>query len=251
MLQLFAVIAANNQRESRQFEDEDDGDDNEGFNPNTLPQVAQLLGAIFSGNLNLTNIVDRAFFLVPDTLRNQVSGIFQLLTGQPTTAAPTPAAVTLKVVRTTVPTTTEAITEPPTTELAPDVVASFVISSPGRNKTKYKVRRKLPSTTLNPIAIGSEEYEIITDDELRRLEQTIIERAKETEPVVNQTPSPAQDFMGQLRQVFANTNMTAVIQALPDIFNGARQAYVLLDSLGQLDDLPNIGDLLGLDDDDE
>src|ERR1700761_7181777 len=90
--QLFTIIAATSEpgntrthTAARQFGlgEDDDGDDEDiTFNPNTLPQVAQLLGAIFAGNLNLTSIVDRAFYLVPNTLRNQVSGVFSLLTGQ-------------------------------------------------------------------------------------------------------------------------------------------------------------------------
>lgn len=81
---------------ARQEEDDDDGT----LNPNTLPQVAQILGAIFAGNLNLTSIVDKTFGLVPDALRNQVDGLFKILTGQSaattTTTTPKPAKKPVK-----------------------------------------------------------------------------------------------------------------------------------------------------------
>lgn len=105
---MFATIIISQNEEVHPRQDEDgDGTDFEIVtpNPNVLPQVAQILGAIFSGTLNITRIADGTVGLVPNFLRNQIRGLVKLLTGETvnfhtpattTTPLPTPVKVFLQ-----------------------------------------------------------------------------------------------------------------------------------------------------------
>lgn len=257
IFQVFAVIAAQNsqlRRYPRQDEDEEEAVPTP--NPNVLPQVAQILGAIFSGNLNLTRIVDSTVGLVPNLVRNQIQGLVKLLTGEnvnltgeTTTAVPPPPALPAGIIDEIAPQAPQVVQQVPQKPKEPAVAqtASVVaatttipnIEASPTGKGKYRVRnktRRVPSTP-SPLSLG--------DDEIDKYEQDLRAAAKLYEPYV-QNKEP-RFYAGAFTSILKNVNMTQVAQAVPSIFKGARQAFVMLDNLGVIDALPGIDVLDDLD----
>lgn len=255
LFQLMAVISARSDRKPRQ-EDEDEDVASITPNPNVLPQVAQILGAIFSGSLNITRVVDQTFGLVPNIVRNQVGGLVKLLTGESmdTTAATTvapnaaaagppsvviiagPPAPPANTEAPVVQTTNEAVVvevkkvETTTPPLPPAVELTQVPAQPGNgtSKNKYRLRNrtKVPSTTKRSL---------LEDDEIEKLEEDIRRAAREYEPYMrNKEPRVLAPIF---QTVFGRVdfNMTDVARAVPSIFKGAHQAFVILNNLGVLD----------------
>lgn len=260
------------ERQSRQWgpppdEDEEDDIDPETatINPHTLPQVAALLGAIFSGNLNLTNVVDKAFHLVPDTVRNQVTGLFGILGGsssgsdssigggtsggvapiaRPTAPAfiPHPLDTTLTPLITNDTNTTHPgfeIERSTTTEkqIEQEIAAFGSVfvprtTPPGGNKEKNALLSKGSILPIAEVASYDDEF---NEEELRRAEEQVIEYARAYEPFVKEREprfslEPLRLFLLSTRSV----NFTAIVKVMPDLFKGAREAFVLLENLGDV-----------------
>lgn len=233
---------------------DDDDEDEEGvnINPNTLPQVAALLGAIFSGNLNLTSVVDKAFFLVPDAVRAQVSGIVKLISGQP---AEEPLAATTTT--TAIPLLFSTTTPPPevknsTTETSvavpvPTTKKSFRIQT---TKTPRRTYPNAPDIAVPPRDVRELDHgdagrsglslEDLEHSDRKLTEEeavAVVEKEIKSDPKLYEAyvKSPRY-FLEPLRKIFKSNelNLTTVYQVMPDLFKGARQTFVLLESLGQI-----------------
>ncbi|CAL8081619.1 unnamed protein product [Orchesella dallaii] len=313
LVRLFAIVSARGDRQPRQDEEILEGAEeilDVTPNPNVLPQVAQILGAIFSGSLNITRVVDQTFGLVPNIVRNQVGGIVKLLTGEimaaataapetvtvsnavgnapaagpgpsvivtappqyvvaasapaPTAAptasppveiatiaaapppieyAPAPIEATTPMVvteRETVPTTAIPETTTPAPAYYEDEEVYEVtlkarpagISSTKLNDTttkiRYRIKPKMKSTTTSSRTA-------LEDDEIERLEEDIRRAARAYEPYVRD--KQPRYFASMFRNIFSRVdfNMTEIARTVPSIFKGARQAFVVLESLGLLD----------------
>ncbi|CAG7816365.1 unnamed protein product [Allacma fusca] len=218
LIKFFTLVAADNGRElfGRQEDDEEDVT----LNPTILPQVAQILSAIFHGGLNISRVIDRTFTLAPVALRGQVEGLFKLLTGSDakttTTSAPATTPPKKKIQRKTT-TTEEPATIPTTT----------------KRSLKYMLRNRNRTTTENPTV--DDFY--TDDDELYRLEEEVISAAIDAEPYIKD--KQPRFFRGAVREILNNfdagkLNLTQVVRFLPDLFQGARRAMTLLENLGQL-----------------
>jgi hypothetical protein len=245
LIRFFAAISVQ-QRQSRQEEDDIDDEDTT-FNPNTLPQVAQLLGAIFSGNLNLTSVVDQAFYLVPQNVRNQVSGIFKLLGGTATEEPPVEAPPTSLNASAPRPRPRPRPKVTTTTEGAPDAAAFVPPVAAFDTQVKSKTVKPKPSWKAPPTAAPLPEEDVnFQDDELIHLEKELVMKAKEYAPIAKK--KEPRFFVNSLQQLLQQ-NLTQVVRIMPDLFKGARQAFVLLDELGVIPDDFLVG--IGLDADDE
>ncbi|ODM91146.1 hypothetical protein Ocin01_15536 [Orchesella cincta] len=305
LVRLFAIISARGDRQSRQDEEIVEGAEDildVTPNPNVLPQVAQILGAIFSGSLNITRVVDRTFGLVPNIVRNQVGGIVKLLTGENMEAAAAASATTSATsnavgnapaagpgpsfivtappppVQSSVPAAPAPVVEnvtaraasqtaesapAPTVATTPKVLEestaapeitsttaapsyyedeevyevkikarptgpSASASNELTSKVKYRVKHRVrPTSTSTP--------NILEDDEIERLEEDIRRAAKAYEPYVRD--KQPRNFADMFRNIFQRIdfNMTEITRNVPSIFKGARQAFVVLESLGLLD----------------
>ncbi|CAG7720684.1 unnamed protein product, partial [Allacma fusca] len=108
------------------------GDDDE--EPNTtrkpsqiLPQVANLIKAVFGGNINLTSYVESAATYLPRPIGNQLVGVVKLLANNPgskytttTTTTTTPATTSINTTRATeAPTTPVQVKELETSRIPP------------------------------------------------------------------------------------------------------------------------------------
>jgi hypothetical protein len=239
---MFAVIVSQNE-DGIYFRQEDDEDEAAvTANPNVLPQVAQILGAIFSGTLNLTRIVDSTVGLVPNLVRNQVQGLVKLITGENInlTASSTPLITeenedftsTVKTVETVV---VEA-EDPVTTAAAPTVASIPEVTTKGRYKVN-RTRSRPPTTTLSSLATNSGDDELVKlERELKSLGELMVPESRGKEPRI---------YAGLFNTILSNMNMTEVAKAVPTIFKGATQAFTMLENLGVLDQLPG-GDMLSI-----
>lgn len=218
-------------------------------NPNVLPQVAQILGAIFTGGLNISRVVDQTFGLVPNVLRNQVGGIVKLLTGEnmasstastgaasaatnapstataaipPPTAAPS-VAMTNEAVIVEAPKTTTA---PPTTSTPIEPEVEIQDSDSGKGKYRIRTRTKgTTTTTKRPLE----------DDEIEKLvgDVKLAARAYESSIQERDPRGLADAFKTVISRI--DFNMTEISRAVPSIFQGTRQAFTVLENLGLLD----------------
>jgi len=252
LLRIFSIIKSQPVKEEdlQLFTRQDDDDDAAAGitpNPNVIPQVAQILGAIFSGSLNITKIADGTVGLVPNILRNQVAGFVKLVTGEnvnlnPTTTTAVPFIPPF-----------EPIFEEELTTLAPvipvwvEVTQAPVSTTPEAvTKGKYRVRNKTrrPLTPSEDLAdpapsSGVENPKTGFDDEtekVERLEKELLAVANSMQPYERQ--EPRQVYGNIFSNLFQNVNMTEVAKAVPSIFKGATQALSMLENLGLLENLP-------------
>ncbi|CAG7821914.1 unnamed protein product [Allacma fusca] len=224
LIKFFTLVAADNGRELFGRQDDDDDDGGATLNPTVLPQVAQILGTIFGGGLNISKVVDQSFNLASATIRNQVEGIFKLLTETGIITTTTPA-----------PTTTKPRRRKKTTPLPEDydLLTTESTTTTTRKATRYTLRNKNP-TTVRP---SGSNFLPDEEEELYRLEEEVISAAIDAEPYVRDRQP--RFILGSVREILANfdsgrLNLTQVIRFLPDLFVGARQAFTLLENLGQL-----------------
>jgi len=243
-VQILTVIVAENERNVYFRQDEDDGDDVVPTpNPNVLPQVAQILGAIFSGTLNITRILDSTVGLVPNIVQNQFQYLIKLVTGENVnlTATTTVASV---LDETTSATSSEGIVieaeyESSTTPTPLDATTPAISTT--TTKKKYMINRnRTRATTVKPTEI--------VDDELVQLEQELRAAGHLLEKdSIGKSP---RIYAGLFNNILANVNMTTVAKAVPSIFKGATQAFTMLENLGVLETLPG-GDVLGTQDEEK
>ncbi len=241
-----AIASARGDRRPRQ---EDEDEESVTPNPNVLPQVAQILGAIFTGGLNISRVVDQTFGLVPNVLRNQVGGIVKLLTGEnmasstastgaasadPVTSAAT-AATPAPTAAPAVAMTNEAvIVEAPKTTTAPATTSIPVEpqdettqdSDTGKGKYRIRNRTKGPTTTTKR-PLEDDEIEKLVDD-FKRAARAYESSIQERDP-----KGLADAFKTVISRI--DFNVTEISRAVPSIFQGTRQAFTVLENLGLLD----------------
>ena len=235
-IQFFTLVAANNARETFSRQEDDDDDENRvpTLNPHILPQVAQILGAIFAGSLNISAVLDQSFTLVPGFLRNQLDGIFKLLTQQQmattTTTAQPAKAKPPKKRKTTTP-------SPASEAPLPDYEAETE-SVPGAEKVAITTSTsKTISALRNATVLASEEEVFEEDSKLYRLQEELVAAAHDAEPYVRD--KQPRFFVSSINEIMRNLdrgrlNITQIVRFLPDLFQGARHAFVLLENLGKI-----------------
>lgn len=222
--------------------------------------MAQILGAIFSGNINITSVADQTVGLVPGLIRAQLMSLTNILSGQsrlptfPPFFRTTPRPTTQRVrrrsrrPRTTTETTPEVKTEAEivvTETSAPVVVTEAATQAPvtgygGGSMSKYKIRGR---PTIVP-AKNSALY-LNEDDEMEVYENKLLEEITKYRPYVkNREARFVEPFTSLLNLNTSNFNASGIATAVPAFVNSARQAMLILQNLGVLDEDLGIGDVI-------